>query len=193
MSVTIGNIADGITEIGEHFLDGTKNLKSVDFSGLSSIKKLGYDFLDECGLESADMSLLVSVEEIADSFMTDPNNLKRINLSGFESVKTIGNRFLFHVYNENFTTVDLTPLRNVKKIGAGAFMRSYYLTSINTSSIKAEVFDVDGLDSAGKNIYSFASDNNTYPIYTTGVKITGDDASNIKARFPARDEEPYRK
>ena len=122
-----------VTRLGEHvldginwgngFLEGCKNLTSVDLSSLNNVTQIGDDFLRNCtSFTSVDLTPFKNVTYIGDGFLSWCLNLKEIDLSPLSNVTKIG--FGFLSWCENLRQVDFSPLDNVTEFGKGFLLGS---------------------------------------------------------------------
>ena len=100
------------------------------------------------------------------------------------TVTTIGSSFMRQC-NALDKTVNISALPNTATIGTYAFYGCRLSYTVDVGSVAATV--------ASSSDYTFSTNANTYASYTTGVYLTGANASAWKTRFPDRTATPYRK
>ncbi len=123
-----------ISTIGDHFLYGCKNLRSLDLSALSKVTAIGDDFLIHCNsLSSLDLTALSKVTAIGDDFLYACTSLSSLDLSALSKVTVIGGNFLAAC--TSLSSLDLTALSKLTVIGKSFLSGSNRLASLDLSAL----------------------------------------------------------
>lgn len=142
---------------------------------------------------------------IGDNFLSQANKFDQA--LDLRNVTTIGTNFLNYCskFNKTLTLSSVTSIGNYFMTHCEMFAQSLTLPSslktVGTYFMNGCYQFVGPLSCGGpssssgisSNNYTLASDKNTVPMYTTGVTLTGDNASVWKNRLADRTSSPYRK
>ncbi|MCF0227912.1 MAG: leucine-rich repeat protein, partial [Malacoplasma sp.] len=178
-----------VSAVGANFLYKCSKLKSVDVSCLYSITEFADNFLAECSnlTKIERLPTLIYETKIGNNFCLNCKSLEEIDFTSIEMVESIGKSFMQGC--EKIPLVDLTPMPRLLKdnvIGENFLYNCKNLTELKIATIPATAFV--------KNTYSFATDDQTSPMYKRpGIKIIGDHANELKIAFPNSNSAPYRK
>ena len=205
--LVIQTIDSSVESIPNNFAYGCSSLESVDLSGFSGLKTIGYSFMSGCSsLTDIDLSYLNGVTSIDYNFLVNCSSLSNIDLSFMSEVTSVGSQFLMGC--SSLVNLDLTPLAKVETIGvqflSGCSGLTYLdcsplvsiqsignrflnycnnLTKVNMGSITANIISDDVKMSS---YYSFCCHYKTSIPCVTGLTLVGDDADAIRTKFPER-------
>jgi len=88
-TVEFPNKFKNLTEIKDNFMSDKIKLKNIDLSCFSNVKKIGKNFLNNSGLEIADLSSLTKLTEIGKNFMANCLKLKEVILPPHIGIKEL--------------------------------------------------------------------------------------------------------
>ncbi len=88
-TVEFPNKFKNLTEIKDNFMSNKIKLKNIDLSCFSNVKKIGKNFLNNSGLEIADLSSLTKLTEIGTNFMANCLKLKEVILPPHIGIKQL--------------------------------------------------------------------------------------------------------
>jgi hypothetical protein len=123
-----------LTTLPTDFLCGCRHLRSVDLSGLSSVRKIKSGFMRDCpSLVDIDLAPLGNVVAIGPYFLEGASSLRTLNLSPFRYIIQIPNCFGLQCFN--LEHVDFTGLSNIRAIGEYFLPASLRLRSIDLTPL----------------------------------------------------------
>lgn len=139
--------------IGESAFEANANMLSVNFTGLTKITTFGDSCFAASGLTSVDLSPLINLTSVGDFTFYLCEDLVSVNFEGLTKLTSIegpkrrGNTFS----RSGLTSVDLSPLINMKDTGSLIFYYCLDLASVDfTGLTNLEV--MGGLVFAGTNL-----------------------------------------
>lgn len=162
------------------------------------------DFLSNAGLLTS-LTGTENLRVIGNSFLSQANNFNQA--LDLRNVSTIGTNFLNYCtkFNKTLTLSSLVSVGNYFMANCELFAQSLTLPSIfksNGTYFMNNCYQFVGPLSCGgpssssglsSNNYTLACNKNNVPMYTTGITLTGTNASVWKNRYADRTSSPYRK
>ena len=186
-----------ITIGGETF--NLERITKVDLGTYATFTDTG--FLRNCTL----LTSITGVEHlvsVSNNFLSGCTLLNCV--LNFEMLHNCGGNFLYNCssLNSEVTLPNISSIANFFMAGCTSFAQTMTFRS-ELTFIGNNIFnDAKSLnhivcncnpDVIGTSAYSFSTPDNTAPMYTTGITVTGTYASEFKAKFPDSSSSPYRK
>lgn len=145
----------------------------------SGAKKITNYFLTSCSAFNKPISLPSSVESIGQGFLSSCSSFNStVTMPG---VKTIDTNFLSNCSSFNQDITIPATLTSIRSSFLWACTNMVHTVYVNTSYTPA------------RDNYSLSTNQNSAPMYTTGVKVGGTYGSNWRTAWPNRTSSPYRK
>ena len=105
-----------LEKIGNNLLKGNNKINKVSFNGLSKLEKIGDECLNYCNnLEKVNLDDLTNVQIIGNNFLSYCDNIEKVNLKDFLNLKGVGDYFLNN--NHSLKEINLKGLKNLEQVG----------------------------------------------------------------------------